>query len=70
MLMHADVVSQALWNNYTAEMDDLGGFNDSVPMYIASGLLTYLTDEGVQASYCLLPEKQGCSAAGGRRYWQ
>ena len=35
--------SQALWSNYTAEMDDLGGFNESVPVYIASGLLTYLS---------------------------
>ncbi len=37
---------QALWGNYTAAMDELGGFNTSVPVYVASGLLTYLSLEG------------------------
>ena len=28
-------------------MDDLGGYNSSVPVYVASGLLTYMSPEGV-----------------------
>ncbi len=39
---------QALWGNYTAAMDELGGFNSSVPVYVASGLLTYLSLAGAE----------------------
>ena len=44
---------QALWGNYTAAMDDLGGFNASVPVYVASGLLTYLSAEGAHFLLCV-----------------
>ena len=42
------IALQALWGNYTSAMDDLGGFNSSVPVYVASGLLTYMSPEGVE----------------------